>query len=548
MKQNNIFLFIIILFVAVFLRFYHLNNIPPHPSLDEVSIGYNAHSILQTGKDEFSYKLPVLLRAYDDWRPAMYVYLVIPFVKLFGLNILAVRLPSALLSTATVVVIFFLTKLLLKNKNDPKNNLLPIPFLVMFLFAISPWDIYISRLSHEVNLFFSAFIFGIYFFLAFVNSLKRWSLILSAIFLGISFDAYQNGKIFIPILGIILLLLFFKTLWKNKITLIMSSAAGFFVVLPIIIASNNPQALIRFSATNLFSDTRTISAKSSIRLDTDSKGYDYLGKVIDNRRNLYGNLFITSYLSHLNPVWLFTNGGDEQFKIPEIGLLHIFEFPLIIIGLFYLIRTDSINKKNKLFILGWFFVSILPGAITNGYPHAMRIFQILPIFSILSGLGLYQVLKFPKRKYLRYGVYFMVVTVIGYSLMTFYHEYFVNFPRENAKQFQYGINEAYKYAQNNEDKYDAVYVSNNGNLFESYMFYLFFNKYDPILYQKNGGSISGGFAEEHNIGKYHFGNLKHITQKNILVISNPEESVNTKTIAKIYYPDGKDALWISEAR
>jgi 4-amino-4-deoxy-L-arabinose transferase-like glycosyltransferase len=548
MKQTkNIFLFIIILLVAVALRFYQLDKIPPHPSLDEVSIGYNAYSILQTGKDEFGYKLPILLRAYDDWRPAMYVYLVIPFVKLFGLNILAVRFPSVLLSVATVGVIYFLTKLLFKNKNDLKDNFIALPFLVMFIFTISPWDIYISRLSHEANLFFSAFIFGIYFFFAYINTQKRWSLILSAIFLAISFDSYQNGKIFIPIIGIILLLLYFKTLWKNKITLTISIAVGLLVVLPVLIASNNPQALIRFSATNLFSDTRTISAKSSIRLASDFKISNYLGKVVDNRRNLYGNLFVTSYLSHLNPVWLFTNGGDEQFKIPEMGLLYIFEFPLILIGLFYLIKTDSINKKSKVFIFCWFFIAILPGAITNGYPHAMRVFQILPIFSILSGFGLYQVLKFPKGKYFK-GVCFAVIVIIGYALMTFYHEYFVNFPKEDAKQFQYGISEAYKYAQNNENKYDAVYVSNNGNLFESYMFYLFFNKYNPILYQKNGGSISGGFAEEHNISKYHFGNLKHLTQKNILVISNPEENVNTRIITKIYYPDGKDALWISEVR
>src|SRR3989344_6012623 len=99
MKQNtNIFLFIIILLAAVFLRFYRLDVIPPHPSLDEVSIGYNAYSILQTGKDEFGYKLPILLRAYDDWRPAHYTYLVIPFVEFFGLNVFAVRLPSVLLS------------------------------------------------------------------------------------------------------------------------------------------------------------------------------------------------------------------------------------------------------------------------------------------------------------------------------------------------------------------------------------------------------------------------------------------------------------------
>src|SRR3990167_8737038 len=92
-------LFLLIIVVGVFLRFYQLVSVPPHPSLDEVSIGYNAYSILKTGGDEYGTKFPILLRAYDDWRPALYVYLVIPFVALFDLTVLSVRLPSVILST-----------------------------------------------------------------------------------------------------------------------------------------------------------------------------------------------------------------------------------------------------------------------------------------------------------------------------------------------------------------------------------------------------------------------------------------------------------------
>src|SRR5438046_1183056 len=103
MKKYIIFiLFILILLIAIFFRCYQLSKIPPSPSLDEVSIGYNAYSILNTGKDEYGYHFPLLLRAYDDWRPALYVYMVIPFVKLFGLTVFAVRLPSVLLSFITI--------------------------------------------------------------------------------------------------------------------------------------------------------------------------------------------------------------------------------------------------------------------------------------------------------------------------------------------------------------------------------------------------------------------------------------------------------------
>src|SRR4030042_5680854 len=106
------FFFFLLLFVHVFFRFYQLNSVPPSPSLDEVSLGYNAFSLLTVNRDEYGTRLPVLLRAYDDWRPALYVYLVMPFVKVFDLSALAVRLPSALLSLISILMTYCLVETL----------------------------------------------------------------------------------------------------------------------------------------------------------------------------------------------------------------------------------------------------------------------------------------------------------------------------------------------------------------------------------------------------------------------------------------------------
>ena len=177
------FLLLIILAVAIFFRFYGLNQVPPSASLDEASIGYNAFSILRTGADEYGTKFPILLRAYDDWRPALYVYLVIPFVKILGLNVLAVRLPSVILSVLTVVAVYFLVKKLLRND---------VALLTAFLLVVSPWHIYISRLGHEVNAGLAFFIFA----MLFVFWRKVYP---AAIFFLLSFISFQSEKIFIPI-------------------------------------------------------------------------------------------------------------------------------------------------------------------------------------------------------------------------------------------------------------------------------------------------------------------------------------------------------------
>src|SRR3989344_2585584 len=164
MKKKTV-VFLSIFIIAGFLRVWNLNSVPPSPSLDEVSIGWNAYSISKTGADEYGEKFPLLLRAYDDWRPALYVYLVIPFLKVFGLSTFAVRFPSIVLSLLSVATTYFLIKLLFAKTNDKKNTLVePLALLTMFLLAISPWHIYLSRLGHEVNAGLAFFLFALTFF------------------------------------------------------------------------------------------------------------------------------------------------------------------------------------------------------------------------------------------------------------------------------------------------------------------------------------------------------------------------------------------------
>lgn len=91
-KFVAISLFLIVL-LASLLRFYHFTSNPPGLNTDETAIGYNAYSILKTGKDEYSQKFPLAFRSFDDYKPPLYIYLTVPSVAIFGLNEFAVRFP-----------------------------------------------------------------------------------------------------------------------------------------------------------------------------------------------------------------------------------------------------------------------------------------------------------------------------------------------------------------------------------------------------------------------------------------------------------------------
>ncbi len=496
--MNKQFLILLgIIFIAIFFRVNQLSTVPPSASLDEASIGWNAYSILNTGKDEYGYKFPLLLRAYDDWRPALYVYFVIPFVKLFGLNVLSVRLPSVILSTLSVIATYFLAKELFRNKN--KENLFSgenIGLISSFFLGISPWHIYISRLGHEVNLGLSFLIFAVLFFLK-----KR--IYLSSFFFFLSLISYQSEKVFIPIL-----ILGITNIYKSEILvirkkLIMIFIFGIIAFLPFIKETLAPNALIRFQGTNVFNSHPERFEEQSKLLAKAVNQNDVLGIILYNRRLISIQIFLEGYLSHFNPVWLFTNSSGDYHKVPGIGLLYIWELPLILLGL-YALLNKNFEKKTKKIILVWVLAAPIAASLATQAPHALRSFTFLPTLQILSALGVISLFSYFRNNRLRQVLFLSCAGITFLSISYSFRQYFYVFPKTQSSSFQYAISNAIPFALENKDSYKKIVFSNVDNLSQSYMFFLFYSSYDPKLYQKQKGTISGGYDKTHAFGKYEF--------------------------------------------
>lgn len=534
-------LFLIVLLASV-LRIWQLGNIPPSPDWDEVALGYNAYSIIHTGRDEFGKLLPVVLRSFDDYKPALYAYLTIPSVLIFGLTTFAVRLPSAIFGIISVVAVFFLIREIFEKYKY--RDLLSL--LSAFLLAISPWSIQFSRVGFESQV---GMVLNLLMVLFFVKGIKKPKLLfLSAVFAGLSIYVYQSEKVFTPLLALALVLIFRKELFAlSKKYILLAFIIGLIVVSPMVLyILNNREALLRVTGTSIFSYQTEILSDTINKLEKDRANNDTLGLLLDNRRVVYAKNIVSGYISHFSPNWLFVTGDISRHHAPNMGLLYLFELPFLLIGLYFIV-FGKFDKKTKLLILSWFLLAPVPASITTGVPHAVRTLNFLPTFQIITAIGIvWALLSIYKYKNIKYVFYLLASLVFIFNFSYYLNQYFVQLNYYDSFDWQYGYKDAIEEMKKIEGKYKEVVISDKQPMDKSYMFLAFYLKYPPDKYQKESKDQSGGFAQHHYFGKYTFRPIdwkKDSLRPNVLYIGNPDEIPNGRSVIKnIYHINGKPAI------
>ncbi|MCL4385603.1 MAG: glycosyltransferase family 39 protein [Cyanobacteria bacterium] len=550
----KIILFILVIGIASFLRLWQLGNIPPSPDWDEAALGYNAYSIMITGKDEYGKFLPIVLRSFDDYKPALYSYLAIPFIKIFGLNVFAVRMVSAFFGILTVIATYFLVKQILRISGNKNKVLEFLPITSAFLLAVSPWHIQFSRIAFESNVGVAFNVCAFLFFLIAIKNPKYF--LLSFLFGALNIYIYQSEKVFTPLVFVSLIAIFRREIFLNKINKLYF-ALGVFLALVIVapmlgytIIDKN--AMLRAKGVSVFSDQTQFLRRNVQKVAFDEKNKDVIGLILDNRRFEFVKAVIAGYISHFDLNWLFISGDIERHHAPYMGLLYLFELPFILIGVYFLV-FGPFDRKIKIAIISYFLIVPIPASITSGVPHSVRTLNFLPIYQIFSGLGILMVIEAINR-YRRFIIFLIFIPLLSiFILNIFYYlnQYFVQLNKFYSEDWQYGYKEATDYVKTIADRYDHVIVTNKAPLDQSYMFFLFYLKYDPKKYLSKGGTASGGFNEEHKgFANITFrpinGNAFSLVGKNLFVGRPGDFSPNTKVIKTINYLDGQPAIVIAE--
>ncbi len=159
MSKN--FWLLIIIILAIVLRVWQLDKLPVSLFGDELDVGYQAYSLLNTGRDYQGQFLPTYIHSLAEWRAPLFIYSAVPFVWLLGLNEFGVRASAVFFGVLNVLLLYFLVKELFGKK---------LALLSSFFLAIVPWHLHYSRAAFEVTLLLSLFLGGA---LCFLKSFKK---------------------------------------------------------------------------------------------------------------------------------------------------------------------------------------------------------------------------------------------------------------------------------------------------------------------------------------------------------------------------------------
>jgi 4-amino-4-deoxy-L-arabinose transferase-like glycosyltransferase len=191
MKNKAVIIFISIsILISVFFHLFKFGQVPPCLNADEAAIGYNAYSVMETGRDEYGELFPIRFKSFGEYKMPFYIYASIPFIKLFGLNDLSVRLLNIVLGISFILLIYLLTNEIFNNKK--------IAIISSFLISLTPWTYILTRHAHEAVSGSFLMLISWLFLVRYEKKGKFWDLLLTNLFIFISASAYNATKTFLP--------------------------------------------------------------------------------------------------------------------------------------------------------------------------------------------------------------------------------------------------------------------------------------------------------------------------------------------------------------
>lgn len=538
--MNKIHILLIsIIILAAFLRLYKLDSVPPSLNWDEVDAGYNAYTVANWGRDEWGKFLPLVFTSFRDDKHPVHIYLTAPIVRLFGLSDFTTRFSGAIIGILSVIVIFYLARILFKSD-------LAALLSALFL-AVSPYHLQFSRGLWEINFALFFFMLGLWMFYLSLKG-KGWLINISFLSFGISILSYHSSKIIVPLVILILILFYIKDLIKLSIHFYI----GIFILL--------------IFATLLISDPRMLG---TARVKQTQFSQDIIEKTQTfqkTKSHILGlsEITLNQYLTHFTLKYLFVSGDQSpRNSVKTFGEFYKTDALFILIGLFALLKLRS---KVTIVILAWLLLSPIPSSLVSHAPNATRAVFMMGSMHLLSALGAGKIAGWLKGRQ-RMGVLGVILILLTLQVYPYLKYYFNVYPKKNAIDWQYGMKQSAEFVRSHPE-YTEVYVTDIRS--QPYIFYLFYLKtplpeylnavvynrleesksYNTVSYFENSHLTEEGQRKRVNLYFGGWDSVESIPDRNVLYVLSPSQydglrrrsSFDVKKI--IYYPDGGTAFYL----
>ena len=319
------------------LYLYRVPIDPPGFYIDESSIAYNAHTISQTGRDEYGVAWPLYFRAFGEYKNPTLIYLLAIIFRFTGPSILVARVLSALLGVSAALLIGLLAWRLSRQFH--------IAILIALSASLTPWLYESSRLVFEAAAYP---LVTVLFLSALHRAAARPAWKMSDVFfvaatLALLTYTYSIGRLLGPLLAIGLLLFLRKQNWRAIAATI--GAYGLTLLPMLMFAARHPGALMaRFGAISY------VSGAGSLRSVTGE--------------------FLKHYFANLNPwTMLVTGEQNPRDHVAGMGSLLLVTLVVGVIGL-VIVTTKLRRDAWWRFIVYALFASVVPAALTvNEFPQ-----------------------------------------------------------------------------------------------------------------------------------------------------------------------------------
>lgn len=483
--------------LGILSRTWLVDLLPRGLNQDELSAGYDAYAIAHFGKDRNGVIMPVHLIAWGSGQNALYSYLMIPFVWLFGLNPISLRLPMGIIGSVTLFLVFDLCKRLTKNE---KFSL----FFMLFV-LINPWHLMKSRWALEANVFPDFVFYGIYLLIRGYKEKKDYLFYISAFILGLSAYSYGTSYFFLFFFVIAILLLFvLKYKLKYYKALIYLGILGI-TVIPIIL----------FIYINVFNKAEihllwfTIPHLNQNRFQTVT--------------SIFSSGFLKNAFQHLKDGFQLIITQNDHLpwnQVEGVGTIYFLSLPFAVYGLFY---KDKENAETLWIFRIFLIVALFMSSILDVNINRFNI--VFPPLIIFTFLGIASLAKkekvFKNTMVVSYTSYFIIFMLI----------YTTSWNKSISHYFYEGFYEACRYASSLNENC-TIYTTSNVNM--PYVYALFAEETDVNTFIETAKYINEGSAFEYvnSFGNYVFYLPSKLEDNNIYIVeqnNNKYENVDLST-------------------